>query len=411
MVLPFLGERHEVTVFDLKPPTLAAPFIEGNVRDFLALRAACEGQDALLYMAMGAIAGWGEPQNALAHFDANVTGLHLALRAAGEAGIEKVVHISSMSVYDQLAQRYIPDEDQPCDASEFYGLSKRLGEEVCRAACREHALSVNALRLCLPVSATEWRELFLSGKQDIHTEAGDVARAILSALAKDFGGFQAFTISGDWAEKSMSLKKARTLLGWEVRQKPMELSADEPAHFTLGQFWNDAPEPDLRPTTVSATFSDGRLHVSAELTDDDVFSDATAHNQRTWELGDAFEIFARRDDSEEYVEVHITPENIKLHLRFDDFGHTGRINDDISLVAADPDEITSTVERTPTGWRATASVPLDAGPGDLIRVSFCRYDASHGRTEPTLSSSSPHNLLRFHRPHEWQLCRIAPPRH
>jgi nucleoside-diphosphate-sugar epimerase len=215
-VLPYLREKHTVTVFDLKPPADASvSFIQGSVRDFDALKAACAGQDALLYMAMGSILGWGNPENALAHFDANVTGAYLALRAAGESNIRNVVHISSMSVYDQLGNRCILDEDQPCDAHDHYGLSKRLGEEACRAACRAHGLSVNSLRLCLPVTREEWQELHKLGTQTIHTEASDVARAILLALEHNFGGFQAFMISGDWQEKTMKLRKAKKMLGWE----------------------------------------------------------------------------------------------------------------------------------------------------------------------------------------------------
>ncbi len=185
------------------------------------------------------------------------------------------------------------------------------------------------------------------------------------------------------------------------------LTSDSPAEFTLGQFWNERLESEFKPTRVLATFSGGKLHVTAEMIDDDVFNTATAHNQRTWETGDVFEIFIRRDDSTEYTEVHVTPENIKLHLTFDDFTHTARIEDDISKVAANPDDIISSAERTPTGWRATASVPLAAGPGDLIRVSFCRYDASKNNPELILSASSLHRELAFHRPLEWTLCRIA----
>ena len=179
------------------------------------------------------------------------------------------------------------------------------------------------------------------------------------------------------------------------------------ATFTLGQFWRETPEPDLRPTLAYVWWTDGFLFVEAELTDDDPFNTATAHNQRTWEMGDAFEIFARRDDSEAYVEVHVTPNNIKLHLKFADFEQTKRIAG-IDEVAADPDKILSAARVTPTGWSASARVPLAAAPGDLIRVSLCRYDASRSRPEPVLSSSSPHPVLSFHRPLEWLLCRLNP---
>lgn len=195
------------------------------------------------------------------------------------------------------------------------------------------------------------------------------------------------------------------MLANDMSEAPRILTAETPQHFTLGQPWNESPDPALRETRVAVTFRDGALHVVAELDDEDVFNDATAHNQRTWETGDAFEIFARRDDEERYVEVHVTPDNIRLHLRFDDYGHTARIQD-IAEVAADPELIESSATRTATGWRATARVPLDAAPGDLLRLSFCRYDATRGR-DPVLSTSSPHPVVAFHRPQEWTLCRIG----
>lgn len=184
------------------------------------------------------------------------------------------------------------------------------------------------------------------------------------------------------------------------------LGPHTPATFELGQAWRETPQAELRRTLVTATYRDGLLCVEADLEDEDVFNTATAHNQHTWETGDVFEIFVRRDDAERYVEVHVTPDNVKLHLQFDDFEHSARI-DDIAEVAADPEAIESTAVRTPSGWRATARVPIEAAPGDLLRVSFCRYDAARGRAEPVLSSSSPHPVLRFHRPWEWTPCRIT----
>jgi hypothetical protein len=176
--------------------------------------------------------------------------------------------------------------------------------------------------------------------------------------------------------------------------------------FSLAQAWRATPEADLRPTRVGAWFRGGKLHVEAELEDSEVFNDARRHNERTWETGDVFEVFARRDDEERYVEVHVTPDGVKLHLRFQDFTHCQRIAG-IDEVAADPAEIEASAARTPYGWRARLVVPLRAGPGDRVRVSFCRYDAARGRP-PVLSSSSPHPVLAFHRPWEWALCQIAP---
>jgi hypothetical protein len=185
------------------------------------------------------------------------------------------------------------------------------------------------------------------------------------------------------------------------------ISATDVARFTLGQAWEPVQDERLEPTEVAATYQDGRLHVVAKLWDKDIYSAATAHNQRTWELGDVFEIFFRREDSQSYSEVHVTPGNIRLHLQLRDFQHHLSITD-IAEIAADPGAIESEVSTFDGGWQVRASVPILAQPGDILRVSFCRYDVAKDWPEPILSSSSPHPVRKFHRPDEWLPVRVGP---
>jgi nucleoside-diphosphate-sugar epimerase len=159
LVLPYLRERHAVTVYDLKPPAVGeVEYVAGDVNDYPTLRAATEGRDAVVYMAMGV--GHSRTTEARASsFDVNVKGVFLALEAAREAGITHAVYASSMSVYQgNLEAREFSDEDLAPDARTTYGLTKRFGEEVCRAACATHGMSVNALRLCWPLAADPWQE-------------------------------------------------------------------------------------------------------------------------------------------------------------------------------------------------------------------------------------------------------------
>jgi nucleoside-diphosphate-sugar epimerase len=115
--------------------------------------------------------------------------------------------------------RFLVDEDLPPDSQRLYGLTKRLGEEVCRSATRQWGMSVNALRLCFPQSRETWLAEARPGIPTMATEAEDVSRALLAAL--EFrAGFQAFTISGDYDQKLMRLTKAKSLLGWEPLARP-----------------------------------------------------------------------------------------------------------------------------------------------------------------------------------------------
>lgn len=223
LVLPTLAQYHTLRIFDRKPPSDATlDYVEGDSSDLASLRGACAGMDALLYMAMGA-GSWNDDAILGASFDANVKGVYLALRAAHENDITHAVYTSSMSVYDgNLLARYFPDEDIPPDASHFYGFTKRLGEECCRVACRQWGMTVNALRLCLPQPEEKWYAETRSGQPTIATTAGDVARALLAALDRRFGGFEAFMISGDYEQTSMRMSKARRLLDWEPLARPHE---------------------------------------------------------------------------------------------------------------------------------------------------------------------------------------------
>jgi nucleoside-diphosphate-sugar epimerase len=240
LVLPSLVAHHDLAVFDLKPPRegTGVEYLPGDLRDVTAVRRSFDGIDALLFMAMGPMAGWGSPENAQAHLDVAVSGLYTALEAAHDAGVTHAVYTSSMSVFDLRDDRrpdgrdkvtdepggtnddapavlpHYPDESTPPDATNFYGLAKRLGEEVCRNAVAAWDMSVVALRLCHPTADAEFPRTEHSIRQTICTSARDTAAAILAALEYRGHGFEAFGISGDAAGKVVSIRKAGEVLGW-----------------------------------------------------------------------------------------------------------------------------------------------------------------------------------------------------
>ena len=237
LVLPQLARRHWIRVFDLNPPgDGAAEFFIGGVSDAAALRQASRGMDVVLYMAAGRDRRdnrdhWETDAAHTAAFDVNVRGVHLALRAAQQVGVMHAVYASSMSVYDAIDSLttnplYFADEDLPPDAGKIYGFTKRLGEEVCRTACRAWGMSVNVLRLCHPLADTDWYEETRDGQATIAIAASDLARALDAAFIYR-AGFQAFTISGDYTERWMSLAKAKERLGWEPLARPCSAAAEE----------------------------------------------------------------------------------------------------------------------------------------------------------------------------------------
>lgn len=171
--------------------------------------------------------------------------------------------------------------------------------------------------------------------------------------------------------------------------------------FTLRQHWLGAADRAPPRAAVTVARIDDTLVVRADLFDDDPFNRAREDNSRTWELGDVLEVFFARSDDRGYGEIHVTPDNVRLHLRFRDEHHHREITD-LREVAADPELIRSAAWLTPRGWAAEVALPPSVRAGDRLRLSICRYDWTRGVAEPVLSSSSPHPVLAFHRPHEWE---------
>jgi nucleoside-diphosphate-sugar epimerase len=218
LVTPILRQHHGLRIFDPLPPAVEADHVPGDATDYPALLAAMGGVDAVVHSAMGPAEG-SETELAGVSFDVNVKSVYLTLLAANHGGVPHVVYLSSLSVYrDPTARRL--DESTPPDAGDLYGLTKRLGEQVCQAATGQYGLSVNVLRLAWPTSDEAWpawakiqppiRLSTPDGTPVQATAASDLAAAVLAALEfRD--GFQIFNISGS---RLWSLDKARALLGW-----------------------------------------------------------------------------------------------------------------------------------------------------------------------------------------------------
>jgi len=220
LFVPLLAERHDVRILDPRPRRDGRDQVVGDATDPQALARALPGVDAVVHCAMGA----DNPTLAAAAqaFDVNVTSVHLTLATAHRFGVRHAVHISSLSVFDDVTGRRVREDDEP-DAVDPYGLTKRLGEQVCQAAVRRFGLSVTVLRLAWPTPDDVWpawgrsdppRLWYTPDGTPIQGTAGsDVARAVLAAL-EHRNGFDVFHICGDRSAGLWSTAKARAVLGW-----------------------------------------------------------------------------------------------------------------------------------------------------------------------------------------------------
>ncbi|MGC9318705.1 MAG: NAD-dependent epimerase/dehydratase family protein, partial [Armatimonadota bacterium] len=146
---PMLAERHEVMHFEVADPADGLHWIEGDLLDAGAVARACEGVDAVVHVAAIHGAVWREVGDH-AMFETNVMGTHNILQGAVAGGARRVVFTSSISATGHGAgppAPYLPiDEKTPRGPSDLYGLSKHLGEQICRFAAARHGLSTVILR-------------------------------------------------------------------------------------------------------------------------------------------------------------------------------------------------------------------------------------------------------------------------
>jgi hypothetical protein len=178
------------------------------------------------------------------------------------------------------------------------------------------------------------------------------------------------------------------------------------------QAWLDHEEAGFSPGAVRMGWRENSLLVFAELTDMDIFNGATKLNQRTWELGDVFEIFLRSSKKTSYVEFHVTPQNQRLQLHYPDASAAERVRkqgrlDDV-FVRHEVFYSKTWVDARRNRWWVFAEIPAEevCGSNEPVentpwRFSFGRYDYTRGASNPVISSTSPHAGPDFHCQHEW----------
>jgi UDP-glucose 4-epimerase len=166
-------------------------FIEGDVRDFGAVRSALEGCGAVLHFA-GLKAVGESVARPLDYYDTNVGGTATLLRAMDAAGVRDLVFSSSATVYG--APRYLPmDEGHPTGAgiTNPYGRTKHQIEGMLAdLAASDGRWRITALRYFNPVGAHASAEIGEDPRGEPNNLMPYVARVAAGLLPelRVFGG-------------------------------------------------------------------------------------------------------------------------------------------------------------------------------------------------------------------------------
>ena len=162
-----LNAGHAVAVFDnfsnSQPESLARveritgkkpTLYVGDIRDKAALVAAMRDCGARAVIHFAGLKAVGESvQEPLRYYDNNVVGTVRLLEAMGECGVKSLVFSSSATVYGD-PQRLPLTEDHPLSATNLYGQSKLVIEEMLRDLYRSDASwRIAILRYFNPVGA------------------------------------------------------------------------------------------------------------------------------------------------------------------------------------------------------------------------------------------------------------------
>ena len=145
-----LAHNHNVGVLDVVPPKQKVPFYKVDVLLLSDVEHALRGYDAVIHAA-----GIPHPLEDSSErvFHLNVNGTFNVLEAAARNGIKKVVFTSSESTLgfafmtNRIAPEYIPiDELHPTRPQDPYGLSKVIGEQICRTYSAKFGIRTICLR-------------------------------------------------------------------------------------------------------------------------------------------------------------------------------------------------------------------------------------------------------------------------
>jgi len=139
--------------------------------------------DAVVHVAALHGKAWNELGDDIG-FEINVTGTKNVLEGAARAGVKRVVFTSSIwaNGHGSPPPSYLPiDEAMQRDPAELYGLTKALGEQMCRYAAATYGFSTIVLR---PggIRPAEAYDPQMAGLLTACVDVRDVAQAHLLAL-------------------------------------------------------------------------------------------------------------------------------------------------------------------------------------------------------------------------------------
>lgn len=189
--------------------------------------------------------------------------------------------------------------------------------------------------------------------------------------------------------------------------------------WKFDQSWREKQERGFRGGKVWIGWRGDRILYFADLSDREVTTKASRHNDHMWALGDVLELFAGVRGRPAYIEYHTAPNGLALQLFFPDTAALQKASGPKGLkpFMKIDDNAAAIVRCTQAGWQVYGEIPAASVwgrkppkaslKGQVWNLSFGRYDYTTGDDDPILSSTSPLTQAAYHRRHEWRQVRFA----
>lgn len=254
---------HEATAFDngkaIAPTWLqdcrrrhaGVRLIGGDILDATRLTEALDESSPDVVINLAAKPGVSEAESSPEDYRAvNVRGVEVLLDACARAGVGRIVHASSSSVYGERGGM-ITEGERPSPVG-VYGRTKLDGEKVIQTACERHGLSARILRpftvigpLGRPdMAAWKFAHAIVQGRPvGLHahtrrdfTSVHDVAAAFVAAAEQPWEGCETLNIgSGTPHETAMLAEMIASSLGLALHAHSLE----RPRYLPLST-WSDS---------------------------------------------------------------------------------------------------------------------------------------------------------------------------
>ncbi|GAC1435351.1 MAG: NAD(P)-dependent oxidoreductase [Chloroflexota bacterium] len=212
VVVDLLDHGHEVRSVDRVQPSAprGCPFVRADLTDLGQVYGVLAGMDAVVHL--GAIPDpYGDPNEVV--FGNNTQSTFNVVEAAATLGLSRVVAASSICALGMVnatrpwSPAYVPvDEEHVLLPQDPYGLSKLVGEEICKAASRRTGIVTVSLRFTWVVHEEHYAGAFPMSPQDLarspelwtYVDLRDAVAAVRLALTAPLAGHEAFyTVAAD----------------------------------------------------------------------------------------------------------------------------------------------------------------------------------------------------------------------